>query len=375
LVDALAAEGHEITVVAPFPSFPHGRFDRGDRGKLGRIERRDGVRVVRLGSLLPHGMPAARLVHWASCALAAALYLTFTRARYDLVIASMPPITLAVPALLAAWRHRSRLVVDVRDVFPDIAIAMGEWRADGLLARTSEWLVRKLYRRADLIVAVTPTAIAAIATRGVDPARLILARNAAEEIPACVRSSQSPRGFTAVYAGNLGLATDLDVLIDAAALVASDGITIEIVGDGAQRAHLENRLRRERIANVTIAGSLPRSAAMQRLADADVAIVPLRRGIEESVPTKLYDAISVGCPVIVAAGGEARIEGAALGAICTPPGDAPGLADALRALHALEPDALRALGNEGRARVSARAGRAGIMMELSGRISRLAPAV
>jgi len=372
LVDALAADGHDVTVVTPFPSFPQGRFAPSDRGKLRRTQQQGRVRVVQLFSLLAHGIPAARLVHWGTSALAATIYLTCTRRRYDLVVASMPPITLAVPALLAAWRHRSRLVVDVRDVFPDIAIAMGEWRRDGILARASEWLVRRLYRRADLIVAVTPTAIAQIATRGVDPARLILARNAAEEIPACVRSPGGARGFTAIYAGNLGLATDLDVLVDAAVLVAGDGIAIDIVGDGAQRTHLEDRLRNERVGNVNISGSLARPAAMQRLADADVAIVPLRKGIEESVPTKLYDALSVGCPVIVAADGEARIEGASLGAACTPPGDAPALADALRRLHALDRSALRALGDDGRARISQRAGRAGIMTELSGRISALA---
>lgn len=371
LVDALANAGHDVTVVTNFPSFPTGRFPKNDRYRLKTSTRAERIDLVRLASLLPRRLPAKRLVHWTSAALMSSLYLLTTRKRFDTVIVSMPPITLALPALIGAWRHRARLIVDVRDVFPDIAIAMGEWRADGFLARASEWLVRRLYRRANLIVAVTPTAIGQIASRGIPPERLVLARNASEAMPELGTPRANGHGFTAIYAGNLGLATDVDLLADAAALCARDGITIDIVGDGAQRAHLNERLAREGITNVAIKGSLPRTEAMQLVADADVSIVPLRKGIQESVPTKIYDSLAVGCPVIVAAAGEACSEGAALGAVCTPPGDAVALAQALRTLASLDRAQLRALGDEGRTRLQSRAGRAGIMAELVDKISAL----
>jgi len=115
-------------------------------------------------------------------------------------------------------------------------------------------------------VAVTPTAIAQIATRGVDPARLILARNAAEEIPACVRSPGGARGFTAIYAGNLGLATDLDVLVDAAVLVA--GLYVS-----TRRAYLAElrdraqRLERERDQNSALAAAVERARIAREMHD------------------------------------------------------------------------------------------------------------
>jgi glycosyltransferase involved in cell wall biosynthesis len=372
LVEALARAGHEVTVVTNFASFPSGRFARGERFVAKKTESSSHASVVRLSSLIVRGIPGARLVHWGSSALASTLFLLVSKTRYDGIVVSLPPITLALPALVGAWRHRARLVVDVRDVFPDIAIAMGEWKRDGVLARASEWLVRKLYKRADLIVAVTPTALAQIAERGVDPSRLMLARNAAEIVsqPSGVQPRQN--GFTAIYAGNLGLATDVDILADAAALLRGDNVTIEIVGDGAQRAHLDDRVRDEALDNVVVKGSIPRADAMRLVAQADVSIVPLRKGIRESVPTKLYDAFSVGCPVVVAAEGEASSEGAELGAVCVDPGDAAALADALRRLSRLDRDALRELGTAGKARVQNRADRAGIMEALAGRISRLA---
>jgi glycosyltransferase involved in cell wall biosynthesis len=294
-----------------------------------------------------------------------------TRERYDVVIVSSPPITVTVPGLVGAARHRARLVVDVRDVFPDIAIAMGVWKADSFVARTIERFVRFLYSRADLVSVVTPTALLQIAQRGVEPARLVLARNAAERVPDVQALPPRADGFTAVYAGNLGLTTDIDVLADAATLVANDGISIEIVGDGAQRTRLDERVRTEGIRNLRLTGSLSRAGAMAKVANADVSIIPLRKGIEESIPTKLYDALSVGCPVIVAAGGEARSEGTALGALCTPAGDARALADALRQLSLLDKAALRELGNKGKELVLKRADRSDIMADLAGRIAAL----
>jgi colanic acid biosynthesis glycosyl transferase WcaI len=368
LVDALANAGHDVTVVTNFPSFPTGRFAREDRFTLIRTQGAGPVRVVRVFSLLVRNVPGARLLHWLSSATSVLLYIMTTRRTFDTIVVSVPPITLGPVALAAASRHRCGLVVDVRDVFPDIAVAMGAWRKDGTLARVAGWVVRKLYRRADLVVAVTPTALAQIASRGVDASRLILARNAAEKVPAVPEQRSMRESFTAIYAGNLGLATDIDLLLDTARLLADDNITIEIVGDGAERARLHERVRNEGIQNVALRGSMPRADAARAVADADVSIVPLRAGIEESIPTKLYDSVAAGCPVIVAAGGEALTEGASLGAVCTPAGDADALAAALRKLAALDRCVLRELGLEGKMRLQGRADRAEIMTELAGRI-------
>ncbi len=371
LAAALENAGHEVTVLTGFPSFPRGRLERD--GAFVRVERAGRVRVVRLFSILLPGMPGARLLHWATAALASSLYALGSRERYDVVIISSPPITLAMPGLVAAWRHRAKLVVDVRDVYPDIAVQMGAWKPNGLVTRAVERLVRRLYRRANLVVAVTPTAISQIAARGVESSRLVLARNAAERIDVTPQRNGNGNGsgFTAIYAGNLGLTTDVDVLVDAAALVAPDGITIEIVGDGAQRGRLDERVRNERLHNVVVKGSVPRREAMSMVAGADVSIIPLRKGIEESVPTKLYDSLSVGCPVVVVGEGEAQREGSSLGAFCTPPGDAHALADALRQLALLDKAELRTLGESGKARVEKRADRAGIMGALVERIAAL----
>lgn len=373
LVKALAAQGSEVTVITGFPSFPGGRIQRADAWKAVGRERSGSVTIVRLFTRTFRSIPGGRLLHWISSAIAASIFLTFMRRRIDVLIVTVPPITLALPALLGAMRHRAKLVVDVRDVYPDIAIAMGAWQANGFLARATAFVARALYRRAALVTAVTPTALRQISSRGVDHARLVLAPNGSEtliERAATRRREAKDDTFVAIYAGNLGVATDVDVLLDAAAMLRHDKrIEMWIAGDGAHGDRVRRRARDEHLGNVHLFGCVSREQALQMTAEADLALVPLRHGIWESVPTKIFDAFSVGCPVLVAAEGEARaVVISSGGGTAIRPGDARSLADTISRLAREERAVLQAQGKRGRAYVARYHEREAIMQGYSRRI-------
>ncbi len=89
-----------------------------------------------------------RLLNWFSVAAGAIAHIAFRREPVDVVFVSTPPITLGLAALAAAARWRARLVVDVRDVYPDVAIKMGVWKKNSVVARLVGALADALYRRA-----------------------------------------------------------------------------------------------------------------------------------------------------------------------------------------------------------------------------------
>jgi glycosyltransferase involved in cell wall biosynthesis len=368
--EAFCNAGHSVTVVTTFPSFPHGRFTSGPAFPT-RLDEDERGPIVRVWSYISPFSRGRRLLHWLSASLGMTAYVTLAPERFDTIVVSVPPITLALPALAGAWRHGARLVVDVRDVFPDIAIAMGVWNERGFAARACEFVARALYRRAALTIAVTPTALRQIRTRGIDDERLLLAPNAAGSEDVAASSSGDRAEFVATYAGNLGLATDVDLLADVALLLARDRIVVEIVGDGAERARLERRIADEGIGNLRLRGAVPRADALLALANAGVALVPLRAGITESIPTKLYDAVSVAAPTIVAAQGEARREAQELGALVVPPGDAAALARAIAELAALDSAQRRTIGERARDRLRQRDDRTGVMTSVAARVSSL----
>ena len=378
LLKALVRAGHDVTVVTAFPSFPERRIRKGDRFRLLRREDRYGGTVLRLLTMQFGAMPGGRLAHWLVTALAISAFLLTTRRRFDVIIVSSPPITLAMPALIGVWRKRAKLIVDVRDVYPDVAIAMGAWRKDGLLARAVERVARTLYRKASLIATVTPTTVRQILSRGVPPERVLLATNGADDVTAIEPKQKDASRFLAVYAGNLGVATDVDILVDAAADLAGENrFAIDVVGDGVQGRRMRERVRSAALRNITLSGALPREDALSRLTEADVAVVPLRAGISDSLPTKIFDAFSVGCPVIVCGDGEAaEVVRRSGGGTALPAGDARALVRTLRSFASMTPEDRAAMGERGKDFVQREYSREAIMDDYCRhilRVSALAP--
>ncbi len=369
---ALREAGFSVDVHTALPSFPDGVVAPAYRGR-GRVSERDGgIRVERTWTYAGGAsLPGNRILNWLSVALGLTLRLLAERERYDLVVVSSPPITLALPALAAAHAHRAPLIVDVRDVWPEIAIKMGSWREGSVTARLVGAAADALYRRAALVACVTETARAEIAARGVDPAKIVLAPNGFDPVvPA--ETSPVPRlaGVRdAVYVGNMGLATGLDVVLDAAALLRDDpSIRFVMIGGGADAVRLRARAEREGLGNVLFTGTLGREAALRALGDAELTVVPLVATIVDSLPTKLFDAMLLRTPIVLSAAGEARrlVERADAG-LAVEPGDPQALAGAVRRLAA--DSALRErLGANGEAFVRANYDRAAVMRDLAGRL-------
>jgi glycosyltransferase involved in cell wall biosynthesis len=152
----------------------------------------------------------------------------------------------------------------------------------------------------------------------------------------------------AVYAGLHGIAQGLDQLLDAAALLNHGAdLTLAFVGDGPVRQELEDAAAQRGLTNVRFTGSQPRSLMPSLLASADIAIVPVRKGIQ-AVPSKLFEALASGVPIVLSAEGDVveLVESAGAG-LAVEPGDVQGLARALEAL-AGSPEQRSRMGAAGR---------------------------
>ncbi|HEY9085685.1 MAG TPA: glycosyltransferase family 4 protein [Candidatus Tyrphobacter sp.] len=369
MTKALHDRGLDVTVLAPMPSFPSGRIDAAYRGKFFLREDRDGAEVIRLLHIAT-ARRYGRYLAWLSFAALATVYAVLFAKKADVVIMTSPPITLAFPAIAVRLLRGSRLVVDVRDVFPDLPIQMGEWSENGLMARLVGGLVNRLYALASLITPVTPNAVERVRTRAGDT-EVLLAPNGWDRVEAHKGVIKRRNGeFVATFTGNFGLANGLDLLLDAAKLVARDEIRIALIGGGADCSHVVARIQNERIDNVDYYGVRSRAEAMGALAESDAAVSVLREGITECIPTKLFDAFAVERPVVLCASGEARrVVSEAAGGLCSAPGDPESLADALRRL-AGDRNLANALGVSGR-RYAAAFDREVIMAVLAERIARI----
>ena len=150
----LAERGHEVEVICEAPNHPQGVVRPGYGGKLVDRRRLDGFRVSYVWvSTHPVKTTRNRLAFYGSYTAGAALVGSAMR-RPNVIFASSPPLPVGVAAAAAAIRHRVPWVLDVRDLWPEAAVALGELSNPRLL-RLAEHLERWLYRRAAAVTAVT----------------------------------------------------------------------------------------------------------------------------------------------------------------------------------------------------------------------------
>lgn len=366
---AFAEAGNDVRVYTAMPSFPDGVVAPAYHGRRHAVEQDGPVTVERVWTFAGN-----RLLNWLSVAAGIARRIVAVRERYDLIVVSSPPITLALPALLARALHRAPLVVDVRDVWPEVAISMGAWAETSAQARAVRTLARSLYARAALVTCTTEHQRDQILAHGVPSARVLVAPNGFDPIEPAANPAVEPAAGvrSIVYVGNMGLATGLDVVLDAAGALRDDrSVRFVMIGGGADAARLRARAASERLDNVVFTGPLPRAQALRALADACVTVVPLVAGIADSVPTKLFDAMLVGAPIALSAEGEARrlVERSGTG-LAVAAGDADALASLLRRM--LDDEPLRAtFAANGPPFVRANYDRAAVMAGLAARVPAL----
>ena len=346
----LVESGHEVTMVTA--------GDGGERAVDGIrvVEARGGygdyVRATGVG----YGRRLLAFVRFALAATAAAL----RGPRPDVVFATSPPLTMALPAIAAARRWRVPLVFEVRDLWPEAPIQMGALRSPAA-QRFARWLERAIYRSATEIVALSPGMRDGIVATGIDPNRVALIPNASDLDlfspdldPGDLRAQLGVGAddFVCSYFGTMGEANDLTQVIEAAALlkVPAAGVVFILQGDGKRRAALEAEVHRRELDNVVFAPAGDKHAAARLAAASDACMtifkdVPI---LATNSPNKLFDTFAAGRPAIVNTDGWQRtlVEKHEAGMYARP-GDAADLAEKVLALRD-DPERVRRYGANAR---------------------------
>ncbi len=205
--------GHEVTVITCVPNHPGGRLFPGYRNRWRQEELREGVRVIRVWTYLtPNAGFARRIANYLVFALLGALS-ALRAPRPEVVIATSPQFFCGVAGAAAARLRRLPFVLEVRDLWPESVVALGQLRFRPAI-RALEALETALYRSARGVVVNSRSFIAHIAARGVPEARIELVENGIDpglfhprpRDPGFAARHGLEGGFTVAYLGTLGLA-------------------------------------------------------------------------------------------------------------------------------------------------------------------------
>jgi glycosyltransferase involved in cell wall biosynthesis len=276
--------------------------------------------------------------------------------KVDLVWGTSPPIFQGWTAWMLARLKRVPFLFEVRDLWPEFAIAVGVLK-NPVLIKMSLWLEKFLYRHADRVMVNSPGFVEHVKSRGAPSIELI--PNGAD--PAMFDGSDSGESFreqhhlvdsfVVLYAGAHGMSNDLGVVLEAARILeAQPGIRIVFLGDGKEKPNLQAQAEIMGLHNVLFLPPVPKSEMPAALAGADACLAILKplEAYKTTYPNKVFDYMAAARPIVLAIDGVIRevVESAGCG-VFVPPGDAPIMALAISSM-AEDRDHCRKMGLAGR---------------------------
>jgi glycosyltransferase involved in cell wall biosynthesis len=334
-------EGHRVTVLSGQVSYLTGR-ETVDRKWVRREVDGHGVEVLRAYTYQAwHRSFLHRLFSFLSFMVSSFVVGLGVR-EVDLVWGTTPPLFQGITAWLLARLKGAAFLLEVRDLWPAFAVAVGVLR-NPILIRLSEGLEKYLYRRANHVVVNSPGFEKHVLDRGAKGVDMVpngvdVAMFEPEKDGAAYRRMHDlEEKFVVLYAGAHGLSNDLRVLLLAADLLREkNNIAFVLVGDGKEKGHLMDLAREMELDNVQFHPSVPKDQMPEILAAADVCIAILKpiEAFKTTYPNKVFDYMAAGRAVILAIDGVIRkvIEDAGAG-IFIQPGDANAMADAVLRLE------------------------------------------
>ena len=274
----------------------------------------------------------------------------------DVVWGTSPPIFQSVTALLIARIKGANFLLEIRDLWPAFAIAVGVLK-NRILIDLSYWLEKFLYRHADQVIVNSPGYLQHVKERGARKVSMI--PNGADESFFVTKESHEMKRslgwcdkFVILYAGAHGMSNDLGTVLVAAKLLEShDDILFAFLGDGKEKQILIEKSIALNLPNVQFLDPVPKTeiAAYLQSSDACLAILKPIEMYKTTYPNKVFDYMAAGKPVALAIDGVIRdvVEKAHCGIFCQP-GNPQAISHCVTQLSRMTEAERQAMGNRGR---------------------------
>ena len=343
----LVKAGHQVEVITGFPNYPGGKVYDGYSIKFHDVEVIDGVIIHRIPLYPSHdGSALKRIANYISFAISSSLCGLFSVSKPDVIYSYHPPLTTALSATLISLFRRAPLVVDIQDLWPDTLAATGMLNNKIALSLV-EVFCQLVYKRASKIVVLSPGFKKRLLERGVPEAKLEVIYNWCDEealdngIESALQLPDNGR-LNLLFAGNLGNAQGLPAIVDAAEILQSKRVNVNLVflGSGIAKDKAVQQVDELILDNVYF---LPR-VLMQEVGDllnkADMLLVHLTDDelFSITIPSRTQAYLRIGKPIVMGVNGDAAdiITNAEAGVACKA-NNPKSLADAIERLVGKSP--------------------------------------
>lgn len=317
LATRLKKMGIEVDVLTAMPNYPQMKIYPGYEGKRFFKEELENLTVYRARIYVPQSKGVfKRLLNYFSFVFTSTYATLFSLKRYDYVFCESPPLFLGISALLVKWIRGSKLIFNVSDLWPESAEKLGLVN-NRFLLWLSYRLEARLYKSSVLVTGQTQGICKSIKSRFPNkdvywlPNGVDISYYNPDEIKSNWRAENNFKSddFLVLYAGIIGIAQGLEVLLHAAErLKENPSIKIILLGSGPEKEKLIAMKAQMGLSNVIFMDVQPKSVMPQIVSSSNAAVIPLKRLelFKGAIPSKIFENLSMKKPILLGVEGEAK---------------------------------------------------------------------
>ena len=336
----LYKQGHKMTILTAMPNYPLGKIFAG-YGRFYRKESIDGINVIRSYIYPSKSIKVIpRLWNYFSFVLSSLFAGIFILPKCDVLMTESPPLFLGISGFFLSRVKGAKWIFNVSDLWPESAVNLGII-GNGIPLKLSKRLEAFFYKKSWLVTGQSREIVQNIRGRfpQVESYRLSNGVDIEKFDPRqqsdILQQWSVGKKMTVVYAGLHGIAQGLDQIIKAAVKLDKTvpELQIILIGDGPEKTQLADLAKQLNISNITFVNAQKKEKMPEIWASADIAIISLKQYIPGAVPSKLYEAMASGVPILMVAEGEpADIVKKSKCGIAVQTGDINGITGAIQTL-------------------------------------------
>lgn len=239
--------------------------------------------------------------------------------KADLVFATSTPLTVAIPGLVYAKLKNKPLVFEVRDLWPELPVAIGAIK-NPVLIKLATLLERFTYKNSQRVIGLSPGMCDGIKKHGISDDKVVLATNSCDtelfDIDDSVGKEFKNQELSfvgkrklIVYTGTFGVINDVSYIVDLAkaSLTRHPELCFLAIGDGKEKDKVRNYAQNEGVLenNLYVLDSMPKTELVKLLSCADLSLSlfgPVKEMWHNSA-NKLFDALASRTPIAINYGG------------------------------------------------------------------------
>lgn len=315
----LKSRGHEVEILTGLPNVPDGKYYEGySFWKKGGPKEYKGMKIHRVRILQRHNNFINLTLNCVSFIVSSFIYLPkLLKNNYDIVFAfQVSPVTSALPAKWYSFFKKIPSVIYILDIWPESMYFLINMKTP---PKWFDFLCRNycksIYKSFDKVMISSKRMVEKIKLMNISEENIEFMPNSADKLELLPYNKELAKKhnlngkFVVSFAGNIGRAQGLDMVIDAAyKLRENKNIAWLIVGEGTERQRLIEKVKEKNIEDIIIFPGWQTKEQLSEYISISSALTVILKDNEVlnlTVPAKVQTYLSMGKPIIASMNGEA----------------------------------------------------------------------